>query len=195
MADEGWAEYLRSLQGVAALDEDSVAKRMSFARLLRDHMNSSLAGGEERYGTTVSPESDRYRHLIGMREATLDPEVGGMAAFTGGLGHEVNNLVGALWGGDLKQLGSPSEELGLMQILENSSDDVYNNFIGILSAYIDPETLTEEELMEILSRGTLPPDLRQADASAVMVDRVGPQLGIGEQRTRRVSDLPIERPR
>ena len=161
---------IKGALGVARLDEDSEYLPRSMSGL-KGQMETALSSGADRYGTSKSPESDRYRHVIGMRNAALDPEVGGGMAFLGGLGHEVNNLYKSIAEGDLSQLGTGATRLGIMQILENSSDDVVNNFIGILSAYRNPEELSEDELIELLERATLPRDIRRPDDSAVMVDQ------------------------
>ena len=169
MADR-LSEYRKAIGSVLGLDEDSEYLPESM-KLLKSHMEGALQEGGSRYDSVRSPESDQYRHVMGMRRSALDPEVGGIAAFFGGLGHEVNNLSNALIGKDLSQLGTQSSRLGLMQILRNSSDDVVNNFIGVLSAYQNPEELTDEELLLLLESARLPEDIRRPDESAVMIDQ------------------------
>ena len=165
---DSWRKYLDLVKNVLTMEEES-AFLPSSAKGLKSHMEQALAEGGKKYGDTSDPEADRFRHVMGMRRAAMDPDVGANAAWFGGLGHELNNLRKSILGGDITQLGSPASRLGLMQILENSADDVVNNFWGILSSFTHPESLTEEELLSILERANLPVDLRRPDASAVMI--------------------------
>jgi len=167
MAD-GWSDYLGMFGDIFSLDEEG-EHLPGFATGLVGHMDDALVEGAKRYGSPSHPEADRYRHVMGMRSAARDPDVGIAGAWFGGLGHELNNIRKAILGGDITQLGSPSSRLGLMQILENSADDVVNNFWGILSSITHPEDLTDKELFEILDRSNIPPDLRRPDDSAVMI--------------------------
>ena len=124
---------------------------------LRKHMGSALSQGSSRFESDpLGPESDRYRHIMGMREATMDPRVGPIRAFLGGAGHEINNLYGALLRGNIHQLGTDAGRLGIMQVLRNSADDMYNNMIGIASAYKYPQNLSEEGVDNLLGWGVLP---------------------------------------
>jgi len=164
----GWGDYLNMAKSIFSLDEESPYLPESLTAT-RDYMEKSLLEGGEMYGDTASPEADRFRHVMGMRRSAMDPNVGANAAWFGGLGHELNNLRKSILGGDISQLGSPAKRLGLMQILQNSADDVVNNFIGILSSYTNPEELTDDQLQEILSWARLPRDLRRPDESAVMI--------------------------
>lgn len=152
------------------LDENSEYLPESLVSLKRN-MESALSSGNDRYGVSDSPESDRFRHMIGMRNSALDPEVGPLMALIGGAGHEANNLYGAFVNSDLTQLGTSSSRLSASQILKNSSDDMINNVAGILSAYFSPGDLSEEELEYLLSLGVLPSDMRKPDSSAVMIDQ------------------------
>ena len=166
----GSGNYIDTLMALIQMDEESQYLPQSSA-ILREHMQEALEAGKTRFGTTSSPESDRYRHIVGMREAALDPEVGGISALAGGLGHEANNLRKAIMEGDLRQLGSRSSQLGLMQILRNSWDDAYNNWVGISSAYQNPDDLTDADLLSLLDEGLLPADLRTPDPSAVTIQQ------------------------
>ena len=169
MADEsGWRKYINAATGVLSLDEDNPYLPSS-AKGAKAHMQDALEEGGEMYGDTSSPEADRFRHVVGMRRSAMDPNVGIHAAWFGGLGHELNNLRKSILGGDISQLGSPAKRLGLLQILQNSADDVVNNFVGILSTFTHPEELTDDQLQEILNRARLPRDLRSPDESAVMI--------------------------
>jgi len=165
---DGWLDYLGMAGDILSLNEEG-ENLPAFAGRLRDHMDEALHEGGEMYGGPSDPEADRYRHVIGMRNAAMDPEVGIHGAWFGGLGHEFNNIRKAVLGGDISQLGSSASRLGLMQILENSADDVVNNFWGILSSVTNPEALTDDELFKILDRASLPVDIRRPDESAVMI--------------------------
>jgi len=162
--------YLNDVKKSSLVNEDNESLPDSLLAL-KKHMKGALAGGKGRYGVSDSPESDRFRHMVGMRNAALDPEVGPFMALVGGAGHEVNNLYGAFVDNDLSQLGTASSRLGAGQILKNSSDDMLNNLAGILSAYFDRGEPTEEQLEYFLSFGVLPSDLRKPDSSTIMVDQ------------------------
>lgn len=165
--------YLNNINDVKnsfLLDENSEYLPDSLISL-KKNMESALSGGKNRYGVSDSPESDRFRHMMGMRNSAIDPGVGPLMSLIGGAGHEVNNLYGAFVDNDLSQLGTASSRLGAGQILKNSSDDMINNLVGILSAYFAPGELDEEQLEYLLSLGVLPSDIRKPDSSTVMIDQ------------------------
>jgi hypothetical protein len=162
--------YLNDVKKSSLIDEDNEYLPDSLLSL-KKHMEGALAGGKDRYGVSDSPESDRFRHMMGMRNSALDPEVGPLMALIGGAGHEVNNLYGAFVDNDLSQLGTASSRLGAGQIFKNSSDDMLNNLAGILSAYFAPGEPNEEQLEYLLSFGVLPSDLRKPDSSTIMIDQ------------------------
>ena len=166
---ETWTDYLRSLRDMISLDEEG-ENLPEFAAGTKRYMRSALDEGRGLYGESASPEADRYRHIMGMRRAAMDPEIGGLGAFMSGLGHEANNLRKSLLQGNLEQLGSPASRLGLMQILRNSGDDTINNFLGVLSAYRNQESLTPDAIQELLESGVMPADLRTPDDSVVMIE-------------------------
>lgn len=169
----GAFSYLNDVNDVkksSLIDEDNEYLPDSFLAL-KKHMEGALSGGKDRYGVSDSPESDRFRHMMGMRNSALDPEVGPLMALIGGAGHEVNNLYGAFVDNDLSQLGTASSRLGAGQIFKNSSDDMLNNLAGIMSAYFAPGEPNEEQLEYLLSFGVLPSDLRKSDSSTIMIDQ------------------------
>tara|TARA_R110002020_G_scaffold215277_1_gene422399 strand:- start:131 stop:619 length:489 start_codon:yes stop_codon:yes gene_type:complete len=136
--------------------------------LLREYMQEALETGASEYSGATDPEADRYRHIMGMRAAAMDPNVGRLRALLGGAGHEINNLYDAFLRGELKNLGTNQGRLSTSQILQNSYDDMYNNLVGIMSVGDDlGEMPMDEYIMELLQRGRVPIDLRVNSDSGI----------------------------
>lgn len=155
-------DFIETLRRATALPpySESTFRRVPWANRLEAIMKEELTSGAERYGGRYEPEADRWRHVSGMRRAALDPGVGGVRAWLGGLGHEMTNLKKGLWDRDMRSQGSPSDRLGIKQVLGNSWTDLLNNTVGVASAYTDPNADTES----IAERGYLPPSLESPSA-------------------------------
>jgi hypothetical protein len=137
-------------------------------QLLKEYMQEALETGASEYGDSTNPEADRYRHIMGMRAAAMDPNVGRLRALLGGAGHEVNNLYDAFLRGKIKNLGTNQGQLSTLQILQNSYDDMYNNLVGIMSVGDEiGDTPMNEYIMELLQRGKVPIDLRVSSDSGI----------------------------
>ena len=75
MAQESWSDYTKALGSAFGLDEESEYLPESM-KILKSHMEEALKFGGERYDTVESPESDSYRHVMGMRKSALEAEAG-----------------------------------------------------------------------------------------------------------------------
>lgn len=131
-------------------------------QLLNMHMQDAIDRSRSQYDDVQSPEADRYRHVMGMRRASLDPTVGPLRAFIGGTGHEINNIFDAIVLGNYGQLGTDRKRMPPAKVLRNSYDDMYNNMVGIMSAIRNPEPIRgKEEVQRLLDRGRMPLDIRK----------------------------------
>lgn len=143
---------LGAIDAIVMLDEKSPALPKALSDVAEE-FQSALDEGRELFGQSQSPMADAYRHVKGSREAAKN--VGVVPALAGGIGHEVANMVGALKG-DLKQTGMKVKGQRLGNVAKNSLIDMANNLRGIISAIRQPE-MSDEELMEMVSSGPMPP--------------------------------------
>jgi len=144
---------IERVKAIATLDEDNPNLPDSIKKVGKAFHAAQGESRERGIGETQQGgEADAFRHVKGSREATI--EAGVLPAVAGGIGHEVKNVLDAL-SGNIRAIGTNRKTASIEEILSNSSMDVKNNIIGVLSALARPGELSpkdEEFLMSIATK-------------------------------------------